>query len=137
MASELQQAHCDLLGYIAELEAVLAAEVVDASVLASVRLQLSRASSRRRRIVAEVIQRVSAAAGAEERALLELLRENDKAILAATSNHVREWSIRTILADIDGYRTASAEMRSAMRERIENERSVLYPLLAGAGIRRP
>lgn len=132
MLEYLKQAHEALLGCISELEAVLAGEVLDASTLARIRLQLSKASSQRRKIVTEAIQRLSESANPSEAARLDLLRKNAEAMLAATSSHVGEWSIDAILADNDGYRAASATMRKAMRERIATERAVLYPLLERA-----
>lgn len=132
MLGDLKQAHEELLGYISELEAVVAENKIEASNVARVRLQLNRASSRRRRIVAEAILRVAENASSEETRRLNVLRENDAAILAATSSHVGEWSIEAILADSDGYRTASNARRKSMRERIAMEKSVLYPPLERA-----
>ncbi|RYY28435.1 MAG: hypothetical protein EOP62_04390 [Sphingomonadales bacterium] len=132
MLSDLKQAHEELLGYISELEAVIAKNEINASNIARVRLQLSKASSRRRRIVAEAIQRLSEGATSEETRRLNLLRENDSVILAATSSHVGEWSIEAILADSEGYRAASNAMRKSMRERIAMEKTVLYPPLERA-----
>jgi nitrogen fixation protein FixH len=129
MLAELKQAHEELLGYISELEAVVAQDMINASALGRVRLQLSKASSRRRRVVTEAILRLSRGVTVEEQQRLNLLRENDAALLAATSSHVGEWSIDTILADCEGYRAASTLMRKSMRERIATERQVLYPLL--------
>jgi len=50
-------------------------------------------------------------------------------MLSATSRHVGSWTIEAITADWDGYRAASAEMRTAMRRRIADEKAILYPLL--------
>lgn len=136
MLGELKQAHEVLLGCISELEAALAEEFLDASTLARIRLKLSKASSARRRVVAGAIQDLSARANASEAARLTLLRENDGPVLAASSNHVGAWSIDAILADQEGYRTASTAMRKSMRERIATEKAILYPLLERADRQR-
>lgn len=129
MLGDLKLAHDELLGYISDLEAVVEGDMIQASVIARVRFQLSKASSRRRRLVAEAIDRLSVGATTEETLRLNSLRENNAAILAASSSHVGEWSIETILANSEGYRAASAAMRKSMRERIAMEKGVLYPLL--------
>jgi hypothetical protein len=132
MLSDLKQAHQELLGHIAELEAILAESTILASEVARVRLKLSKASTRRRKIVVEAIQRVSGGATVEEARRLSLLRDNDAAIVAATSHHVGEWTIEAILANGEGYRDASSTMRKSMLERIATEKRFLYPLLERA-----
>jgi hypothetical protein len=132
MLVELKRAHEELLGYIADLELVIATDL-QASNIARVRLQLSKASTRRRVIVTEAIRRLAINANAEEARRLQLLRENDASILAATSSHVGQWSIDAILTDWAGYQVASAKMRKSMLERIATEKMVLYPLLERLG----
>ncbi len=129
MLCDLKQSHAELLEFISELEAVLSADVMQVALLARVRLQLSKASSRRKRIVSDAIQRLWEGASAEEMRRLDQLRGNDVAIAALTSRHVREWSTETIAANREGYRAASSAMRKSMRERIATERAILYPPL--------
>ena len=129
MLCDLKQSHAELLEFISELEAVLSADVIQVALLARVRLQLSKASSRRKRIVSDAIQRLWEGASAEEMRRLDQLRGNDVAIAALTSRRVREWSTETIAANREGYRAASSAMRKSMRERIATERAILYPLL--------
>jgi hypothetical protein len=129
MLGKLKQAHEELLGHISELEAILAEDSLDASTLARIRLQLSKASGRRRKLVAEAIQILSGNVSGGDVARLNLLRENSAAISLDSSHHVGKWSIHAILADPEGYRAASAAMRKSMRGRIAAEKSTLYPLL--------
>ena len=44
-----------------------------------------------------------------------------------------EKKMANIVADWDGYRRASAEMRESMRRRIADEQAILYPLLQTRG----
>lgn len=135
MLSALKQSHEELLKSISELEAILSNDVIEIRLLAPARLQLSKASARRRELVAAAIQLLSEAASADELRRLDLLRDSNTAIAGATSRHVREWSTETIVANSEGYRAASAAMREAMRERIATERATLYPLLERAARR--
>jgi hypothetical protein len=129
MLAELRDAHDRLLAGIQDLEDAAGAEAPDSSLLAAIRWRLSQASGRRRRLVdeasAEVLRRKPGAAPEIER-----LRENSAEMLFASSRHVGGWPIERIRREWQGYRAASAEMRRAMRARIEMEKAILYPLLA-------
>lgn len=107
MLIELKQAHTQLLGFISELEAILAAGDIDAS-------------GRSRRLVPKAVQHPSANASVEEIRRLNLLREND-AILAATSSHVGGWSIDAILADGEGIASHRPQVEGSMRKWVEAE----------------
>lgn len=125
MLGELREAHEALLGGIQELEEATRAAVPDRSVLAAIRWRLSRASGRRRRLVDQACAELRSGAPAQ----IDRLRENSADLLSASSRHVGTWTIEQVLADWDGYRTASTAMRAAMRKRILEEKAVLYPLL--------
>lgn len=132
MLAELQEAHDALLAGIRELEDATQADAPDASALAGIRWRLSRASGQRRRLIeqasAQLLERVPGAAPDIGR-----LRENNIGMLSASSRHVGGWPIERIAADWAGYCAASAEIRKAMRARIELERAILYPLLERHG----
>jgi hypothetical protein len=135
MLAELREAHAVLIAGIQELESATRAPVPDPSALAAIRWRLSRASGRRRRLVDQACSRLSSQARSASG--LDELRDNNSGMLSATSRHVGTWTIERVVADWQGYRAASAEMRKAMLARIATEKSILYPLLeqaeAGAG----
>lgn len=133
MLAELREAHETLLNGIQELEDATRAEAPDPSALAAIRWRLSRASSRRRRLVDQActLLREGGAPGAV--AEIDRLRENSAEMLSTSSQHVGEWTIDRVVADWDAYRAASIRIRKAMRRRIENEKAILYRLLGEGG----
>ena len=68
--------------------------------------------------------------------LKDILRLRDiiTAALAASRRHVAVWTIERTLTDWPGYRKSSLEMREIMRDRISQEKAVLYPLIDRYGI---
>ncbi|NYT42830.1 hypothetical protein HZY97_18800 [Sphingomonas sp. R-74633] len=131
MLTELHEAHATLLAGIQELEDATRAPAPDPSALAAIRWRLSRASSRRRRLVEQACTRLAADAP-RSAPQLDVLRDSNTDMLSATSRHVGAWTIERVVADWPGYRAASIEMRKAMRARIATEKSILYPLLEKA-----
>lgn len=129
MLAELRVAHEALLAGIQELEDATHAAAPDASALAAIRWRLSRASSRRRRLVDEASARLREGNAPEVVAEIDRLRENSAEMLSSSSRHVGGWTIDRVVADWDGYRAASTAMRASMRRRIEREKAILYPLL--------
>ena len=67
----------------------------------------------------------------EQKSRIDDLRRtaSDQAVLS--SRHIGDWTMRAILADWQGYRSASRAMRGTMLQRINDESSLLYPLLGG------
>lgn len=132
LLAELGNAHDELLAGIAELEAQTREDEPDADALAKVRWRLSRASRIRRQIVDRACDSLLEEATPAEAARVQGLRDASVDMVATSSAHVGAWTIDRVLADWEGYRVASAAMRRQMRERISTEKTVLYPLLAGA-----
>lgn len=129
MLSELQQAHGALLSALLELEELAEDDVPDAAKLANVRWKLSRTSGARRRLVAEACRELLATAPPGQAQRVQELQESSAQIATASSKHVGKWTLDQVLADWDGYRRDSVEMRKSMRARIAAEQAVLYPLL--------
>ncbi len=132
MLVELKQAHKALLGCIDELELLTSADVPDQQKLASVRWKLSRESVQRRRLVEAACDWLMTGATQTESARVAALRDDSAATVAESSRHVGTWTMDRIIADWDGYRAASATMRTVMRRRIKQEQQTLYPLLERA-----
>jgi len=126
---ELKRAHDTLLSCLDELERLTLDAAPDRARLANIRWKLSKASAERRRLVDAACDLLMISALSVDRTRVAALRENDAESVAASSSHVRQWSVDQVLADWDGYRAASAALRRAMRARILQEQRTLYPLL--------
>lgn len=132
MLSELRHVHIELLEAIAELEALVNAEVRDEAALGIVRYKLTRISGRRRTLVDAVCDRVGPGLEGVEADQFKLFTAARLGQRALSSKHIAAWGLRDIVRDWSGYRAASTLMRAAMREQITVERLILYPLLERA-----
>jgi hypothetical protein len=134
--SELKTLHGALREAIAELAAETAKAEPDTATLPLVRLKLTRASSRRKALIECSISPLLHDISPGDARRIEDLRRiaADKAV--ESSAHIARWTMRSILADWQGYRRASAEMRSQMLRRINEEAAVLYPLLEARDARQ-
>ena len=130
MLTNLKTAHAELHAAIAELEAETRRYEPEEGSLSPARLKLTRASSRRRVLIDQIIPTLSNLSP-EQKSRIENLRRtaSDQAVLS--SRHIGDWTMRAILADWQGYRRASKAMRNTMLQRINDESSLLYPLLGG------
>jgi len=127
----LKACHAALESALQALDALTRKAVPDRGELASTRLALSQASSRRTRCLNNDVYPAVLAMG--DRAAQENVRalQSDGARLRAHSTeHVAAWNLDRAMNDWDGYRRASAEMRATMRDRLTRERTLLYPLLS-------
>ncbi|HSX54224.1 MAG TPA: hypothetical protein VLG14_02910 [Sphingomonas sp.] len=130
MLLELKRAHDALLSCLDELERLTLNDTPDRATLANIRWKLSKASAERRKQVDAACDYLSMnSATSIDRDRVASLRENIAESVAASSSHVRRWSMDQVLADWDGYRASSATLRKAMRARILQEQRALYPLL--------
>ena len=130
MATEVRQAHDELLALVSALEELTRAEQPDRDEVAHARWRLSRASGRRFKLLEERVYPLLLArcSSAEAEPVLRL-RDAYGGQREATRRHVLRWTIDAIVADWAGYRRDSAATRAAMRSRIAEEQSALYPLL--------
>lgn len=130
MLLELRRAHDVLLSCLDELERIALDDTPDRAKLANIRWKLSKASAeRRKRVDAACDYLLMHSANAIDRDRVAMLRADIAESVAASSSHVRRWSMDQVLADWDGYRAASAALRKTMRARILQEQRALYPLL--------
>jgi hypothetical protein len=130
---ELKRTHGALLSCLDELERATLDAAPDRASLANIRWKLSKASAERRKQVDAACDYLSLnSANSIDRSRVVALRADNAEGVAASSSHVRRWSMEQVLADWDGYREASAALRKAMRARILQEQRALYPLLERA-----
>lgn len=129
MLTKLKAAHAELRAAIAVLAAETARAAPDPAALPAARLKLTRASSRRRTLVQCLIATELHGLPSETAHRVEALRRNSYDMAVLSSEHIGRWTLRAILADWAGYQQASIQIRAAMLRRMEEEMTVLYPLL--------
>jgi hypothetical protein len=132
MLARLKTIHEELLVGIKTLETVVQQSAPDVVGLTNARWKLSRASSHRRKFLADTVYPALDRASVPDRRGLEELRAAGTALLTESAQHIAAWSTDRIMSDWAGYQAASAAMRAAMRNRIAAEKAILYPLLEGA-----
>lgn len=133
---DLRRLHDGLVDAISALQVLLARQVVDRATLAQARLRLTKASGERLKFIeTEIHPHLEQWVSPFDRAILEQLRNESFVLRGNSTRHVAAWSLDRIVENWTGYLRASAEMLTAMRRRVEREKTVLYPLLqmASAG----
>lgn len=127
---ELRRVHAELIGAISALDVLLCRELADRRSFADVRLRLMQASGEKLKLIETAIYpHLERSVSAFDKALLEQLRKESFSLRAESTRHVAAWSPDKIFENWSGYSRASADMRTAMRRRVEKEKTVLYPLL--------
>lgn len=137
MLARLKAIHEELLTGIKTLEAVLRQATPDVAGLTNARWKLSRASSHRRKFLAETVYPALDRIPEADARRLDELRAAGAGALAESAKHIAAWSTEQIVNDWAGYQRASAAMRATMRSRIAAEKAVLYPLLESLERARP
>jgi len=132
MLARLKTVHEELLTGIKTLETVVQQSTPDVAGLTNARWKLSRASSHRRKFLADTVYPTLDRASLPDRRRLEELRAAGTALLTESAQHIAAWSTDRIMNDWPGYQAASAAVRAAMRNRIAAEKAILYPLLEAA-----
>lgn len=130
----LKACHAALESALQRLDALTRKTAPDRGQLASARLALSQASSSRTRCLNDVYPAVLGIGDKSARENVRALQSEGVRLRALSTEHVAAWSIDRVMNDWAGYRRASAEMRATMRDRLNRERSLLYPILAAEKI---
>jgi len=131
--AQLQKAHLELQAAIAALETETACSTPDQARLSAARLQVTRLSGRRKMLIDCTIGPHLRDIPADDARQIQNLRSEAARMAVESSEHIVGWTMANIVADWDGYRRASAEMRESMRRRIADEQAILYPLLQTRG----
>lgn len=131
MLTELKTLHGQIEICIAELEALTVPLVPALNEVAAARLKLTRVSRHRTTLLeGKIYPLLLDGACAADKASVEALRDTGKRGLLNSIGHIGRWTLPEIADNWTGYCAASRAMRAAMRKRIEEERAVVYPLLA-------
>lgn len=129
LLTELREAHDRLLAAMAELDELTRGPVPAKARIIDARWNISRASLARRtlwnRIHAYLLVRATGAAAVD----LHKLKEDDRALLRASTAHVSRWTVDSVMKEWAAYCEASAQIRWKMKAAIAAEQRVVYPLL--------
>lgn len=136
---QLEKAHRELTGAMENLERLTRDAAPDIEKLSEARWKISSASLGRRMLWGRILSWLLPRVRPEQATQLHRLQETDGELLNASTRHVAKWTSATILADWQGYCSASREIRWKMLAAIETEANVLRPMLlefeAGQGER--
>lgn len=131
MLTKLRELHSEIREKLGELDQLVANDQPQVDRLMHVRHALTRASRARTKLLeTEIYPRLLSANISSQAEGVRRLKEEGKADLMASSQHIGRWSLRTITEEWNQYRSASNAVRIAMRRRIKAEQDLLYPLLA-------
>jgi hypothetical protein len=133
MLAELQLWHAKVLAGLDEMDALTAQHQPPMDRLAAARLNLTKSSRRRSAILERAYPQLMTRLGPDQKARLQALKEQGANNLATSSRHISTWTLREISERWPEYRSASYEIRSAMRQRIRDEARLVYPLLTELG----
>jgi hypothetical protein len=127
---KLKEAHAELLQAIDELAELTRGLPPGKDLLVDVRWNVSKASLARRLLWGRIHAHLAGRVDESKEADLRNLQEMEVQLFRYSATHVARWTTELILDDWDGYRQASALMRSKMIDGVAAERRVLYPMLA-------
>ena len=127
---DLRRVHAELIDAISALDVLLRRGLADRRTFADIRLRLMQASGDKLKLLETAIYpHLERSVSAFDKAHLEQLRKESFSLRAESTRHVAAWSPDKIFGNWAGYSRASADIRTAMRRRVEREKTLLYPLL--------
>lgn len=129
MLAMLQLYHAEILAALDEMDILTAQQQPAILRLPAVRLKLTQASRKRTTLLDLAYPTLMSRATSSERAKLKALQMQGAAGLSNSSQHIRTWTVHEVSARWFDYRKASNKMRSAMRLRVREEASLIYPML--------
>ena len=130
MLAELRQHHEKICSLLTALELLCQDRHPNIAKVSAVRVELTRASRARSAYLnTAVYPKLMRSGPRDKRLALEKLKSDGLLMLVRSADHLRHWTSREIAAEWPGYCIASAAARQTMRDRIELEAQLLYPLL--------
>lgn len=130
LLTQLRAAHDELIQAIGEMEQVAGQSAADSPAFNAARFRIGRASLGRRMLWHKIDRHLTERVQGPDLQTVQLLREADAKLLRHSSTHVSRWTPQAVLSDWYEYREAAHAMRQHMRDNVETERKLLYPLLA-------
>jgi hypothetical protein len=129
LLTELETAHFRLIEAIGQPEKLTDGPLPHRSELVDTRWQVSSASLSRRLLWSRILISLSRSAGPQDETALRRLQEIDIELLRASTKHVCAWTQEAVLNDWTGYRNASKTMLIKMKEAVQAEEEMFYPIL--------
>ena len=133
MRTEFNEVHAQMRAALEALDFLTQQPQPDEAALATARLNLSRASGRRRKLFDAAVSALAGSVSPTDAPRLRELRELNAAQLQASTAHIGKWGLRAATADWPGYRAVSMQMRQSLRDLIAADRAILLPMLERAG----
>lgn len=129
LLEELHFAHDALIRAMAALDELTRGPLPTKDCIVEARWNISRASLARRTLWNKIFNHLSRRKCDSTARDLSRLKENDMALLRASSAHVSRWGIDAVMLDWGGYCLASLDIRKKMKAALGAEKRVLYPML--------
>ena len=126
----LAEAHAELKRELENMASLQTETKPSAERWAYARWKLSRASRARRTSAEQAYPIALAAATPAERLRIVHLQAQDATMLAASRDHIGQWTPERIADDWAGYCAASRVIRRSMADRVQAEQDILVPILA-------
>lgn len=130
LCTHLRAAHAELIRCIDEMERVTLESTPDVARYTMARLRISRASLARRSLWLRAQQHLQGTLDPNRAAQLRELVARDIELGLLSAKHVATWTVAAIRDHWAEYRDASREIRHRMRQCIEAEKQMLYPMLS-------
>lgn len=129
MFEQLKQCHAEVRACFQEMEAVTSQAKADRLAYTSARFRISKASMARRSCFNAICAELSKTATQPEAAVIEQVKQVDRALMGKSATHVMKWTTEAVAADWLGYREASRKIRRHMAAELEAEQNILFPVL--------
>jgi hypothetical protein len=130
MLAELRLLHARILAALDDMEVLTQEQQPRMDRLSATRLNLTKASRKRTAVLEQVYPQLMLQSTPGDKARLQALRVQGAVNLAISSQHIRKWTPQAVFARWPEYCIESRTMQSAMRQRIRDEVSLVYPLLS-------
>lgn len=129
MLRQLRQCHAEVRACFEEMETLTSQPLPDRLAYTTARFRISRASMARRTCFNSVCAELSKNASQQEAAVIQQVKDVDRALMGKSADHVMKWTTDAVAADWLGYRNASRKIRGHMAAELQAEENLLFPLL--------
>lgn len=132
LAIEFDQAHEELIEYIAELEGVLRGPDLDTAALTAVRLKIAQLRLVRGTLLLRIRHCLADKLSVPEKQMVDQLHVNHYELLRHASEHTGKWSLQAIERKWDEYCVCAKKLADSWIEKMTWEQEILLPLLRRA-----
>lgn len=125
----LESAHKRLTDCICQMETATSAREPDLAALTHARYRISQASYAKRQLATKACAHLLQHVGKREAGIVQSLQRDNAEYLRRSTEHVRRWPPAALEQDWPGYRAASREIRTRLKEVMRTEQRLLVPML--------